>query len=73
MSRETPNKLLISRKWAVEGCRKARFSVADYWITKAKPWFSDLTGAPLLRAAIRANRVVSCAVFLAKPRRRVFT
>ncbi|MFV7438766.1 hypothetical protein, partial [Pseudomonas vlassakiae] len=41
--RETPNKLPISRKWTAWACRKARFSPADYWITKAQPWFSALT------------------------------
>ncbi|MND54856.1 hypothetical protein D3C80_459250 [compost metagenome] len=54
-TRETPNKLLISRKWAAWGCRKARFSAADYWITKAAPWLSSLTGTPLPQQAIIAG------------------
>ena len=37
------------------GCRKARFSAADYWITKAKPWLSVLMGAPLPQQAISAG------------------
>ena len=45
--RETPNKLLMTRKWTAWERRKARFSDADYWITKATPWLSALTGAPL--------------------------
>ncbi|MCE0929668.1 SLATT domain-containing protein, partial [Pseudomonas monteilii] len=51
-TRETPSKLPISRKWTAWGCRKTRFSAADYWITKAKPWLSGLTGAPLPQQAI---------------------
>lgn len=34
---------------------KTRFSAADYWITKAQPWFSALTGAPLPQQAIIAG------------------
>lgn len=53
--KETPNKLPIIRKWTTWRCRKARFSAADYWITKAQPWFSALTGAPLPFQAIIAD------------------
>ena len=52
--KETPNKLLISRKWTAWVCRKTRFSAAHYWITKAKPWLSALMGAPLPQQAIIA-------------------
>lgn len=61
--KETPNKLLISRKWAALGCRKARFSVADYWIIKAKPWYLDSRAhlSPHSRTA-RRIRFNACAL-----------
>lgn len=34
------------------GMPNSRFSAADYWKTKAQPWFSALTGAPLPQPAV---------------------